>query len=73
MLVVLEWQLRYRLTDAEAAILRLCIEGCSQLQIAHARRVTVNTVKTQTRSLLEKTGDDTLRAAALRAARSLTA
>ena len=63
------WRERYHLTEAEAACLRLTIEGLSQNEIASSRGVSVQTVRDQSKALLRKTGDERLSSVALRLVR----
>jgi two-component system response regulator QseB len=60
------WIKRYKLTPAEAAILRAAAMGASRKQIAARRRRSLLTMKTQIRALLGKTGDASLLGAVAR-------
>jgi DNA-binding NarL/FixJ family response regulator len=51
---------RYSLTSAQREVLRCAARGLCRGEIARARAVSRNTVKTQIRHILAKTGDDTL-------------
>jgi len=63
------WTGEYRLTESEVCVLELAATGYSYEQIAVCRGVTRETVKAQVRSLLAKTGDDTLLYSAIRVLR----
>jgi DNA-binding NarL/FixJ family response regulator len=66
---VMRWSVIYRLTHAEQKILMLAATGLTREQIALDRGVTPETIKSQAKRLLEKTGDAFLVAAALRCVR----
>lgn len=55
-----ELRSRRRLTNAELEVLRCGVSGMTRLDIATERRVSVNTLKTQVRSLLRKCQATTL-------------
>jgi DNA-binding CsgD family transcriptional regulator len=46
----------FDLTDAESKVLELIVSGSSTDEIAQTRAVSPNTVRSQIKSLLEKTG-----------------
>jgi DNA-binding CsgD family transcriptional regulator len=46
----------YRLTPAEVRVALLLVEGMAPKEIAVSNQVTINTVRTQIKSLLNKTG-----------------
>ncbi|MEM6426151.1 MAG: response regulator transcription factor [Cyanobacteria bacterium P01_D01_bin.128] len=60
----------YPLTDRELEILELIVSGCSNAQIAENLFITVGTVKTHVRNVLNKLGADDRTQAAVRALRS---
>jgi DNA-binding NarL/FixJ family response regulator len=60
----------YPLTDRELEILELIVGGCSNAEIAERSYITVGTVKTHVRSILNKLGVDDRTKAAVRALRS---
>lgn len=60
----------YPLTDRELEILELIVEGCSNAEIAERSYITVGTVKTHVRSILNKLGVDDRTKAAVRALRA---
>lgn len=60
----------YPLTDRELEILELIVAGCSNAQIAEQSFVTVGTVKTHVRNILNKLGANDRTQAAVRALRS---
>jgi DNA-binding NarL/FixJ family response regulator len=60
----------YPLTDRELEILELIVAGCSNAEIAERSYITVGTVKTHVRSILNKMGVDDRTKAAVRALRS---
>jgi DNA-binding NarL/FixJ family response regulator len=66
------WTLRYALSEAEADLLRRTALGESKSVIAAARATSRETIKTQVASLLGKTGDDSLHAAAERLLRDVS-
>lgn len=51
-----QWQQRWKLTPAETALAKRLAEGLSMAEAAETRGVTRNTVRTQLRALLAKTG-----------------
>ena len=51
-----EWETRYGLTRAEAAVLDLLGQGLPPARIAEMRHTSVGTVRTQLKSLFDKTG-----------------
>ncbi|MGB5763008.1 MAG: helix-turn-helix transcriptional regulator, partial [Sedimenticolaceae bacterium] len=48
----------YRLSDAEVAVCQLLIDGCSNPEMAEIRGVSPETIKSQLKSLMGKTGVD---------------
>lgn len=60
----------YPLTDRELEILELIVSGCSNAQIAEKLFITVGTVKTHVRNILNKLGANDRTQAAVRALRS---
>ncbi|MBE9079003.1 response regulator transcription factor [Romeria aff. gracilis LEGE 07310] len=60
----------YPLTERELEILELIVSGCSNAQIAERLYVTVGTVKTHVRNILNKLGANDRTQAAVRALRS---
>ena len=60
----------YPLTDRELEILELIVSGCSNAQIADNLYITVGTVKTHVRNILNKLGANDRTQAAVRALRS---
>jgi DNA-binding NarL/FixJ family response regulator len=60
----------YPLTERELEILELIVAGCSNAEIAERSYITVGTVKTHVRSILNKLGVDDRTKAAVRALRS---
>ncbi|MEM9976521.1 MAG: response regulator transcription factor [Cyanobacteria bacterium P01_D01_bin.2] len=60
----------YPLTDRELEILELIVSGCSNAQIADTLYITVGTVKTHVRNILNKLGANDRTQAAVRALRS---
>lgn len=60
----------YPLTGRELEILELIVSGCSNAEIAERSYITVGTVKTHVRSILNKLGVDDRTKAAVRALRS---
>lgn len=60
----------YPLTDRELEILELIVAGCSNAEIAERSYITVGTVKTHVRSILNKLGVDDRTKAAVRALRA---
>ncbi|MEO0352303.1 MAG: response regulator transcription factor [Cyanobacteria bacterium P01_A01_bin.15] len=60
----------YPLTDRELEILELIVSGCSNAQIAENLFITVGTVKTHVRNVLNKLGANDRTQAAVRALRS---
>jgi DNA-binding NarL/FixJ family response regulator len=58
------------LTERELEILELIVSGCSNAEIAERSYITVGTVKTHVRSILNKLGVDDRTKAAVRALRS---
>ncbi|MGD1953104.1 MAG: response regulator [Leptolyngbyaceae cyanobacterium] len=60
----------YPLTDRELEILELIVSGCSNSQIAEKLYITVGTVKTHVRNILNKLGANDRTQAAVRALRS---
>lgn len=60
----------YPLTERELEILELIVEGCSNAEIAERSFITVGTVKTHVRNILNKLGVDDRTKAAVRALRS---
>jgi DNA-binding NarL/FixJ family response regulator len=65
------WRMRYALTEVQTEVLLAGFRGESRLDYARRRDVTENTLKTQTRQLLRKTGDESLRDAVERGLREL--
>jgi DNA-binding NarL/FixJ family response regulator/transposase-like protein len=65
--VVRVWEDRYDLAPAHAVILRGRLTGMSRSAIARSMRITPKTMKTHVHNLLQRTGDPTFDAAALRA------
>jgi DNA-binding NarL/FixJ family response regulator len=61
---------RFHLTDAETEILRCCVRGMNRAEVAQRRATSLNTVKTQIRSLLSKSGAESLRALVLETRRA---
>ncbi|HSM80460.1 MAG TPA: response regulator transcription factor [Nodosilinea sp.] len=60
----------YPLTERELEVLELIVAGCSNAEIAERSYITVGTVKTHVRSILNKLGVDDRTKAAVRALRS---
>ena len=60
----------YPLTERELEVLQLIVEGCSNAIIAEKLYITVGTVKTHVRNILNKLCDDDRTQAAVRALRS---
>lgn len=60
----------YPLTERELEILHLIVEGCSNAEIAERSYITVGTVKTHIRNILNKLGVDDRTKAAVRALRA---
>lgn len=60
----------YPLTERELEILELIVAGCSNAEIAERSYITVGTVKTHVRSILNKLGVDDRTKAAVRALRA---
>lgn len=60
----------YPLTDRELEILELIVRGCSNAEIAEQSYITVGTVKTHVRNILNKLGVDDRTKAAVRALRA---
>lgn len=60
----------YPLTERELEILELIVSGCSNAQIAERLYITVGTVKTHVRNILNKLGANDRTQAAVRALRS---
>ena len=60
----------YPLTERELEILELIVSGCSNAELAERSYITVGTVKTHVRSILNKLGVDDRTKAAVRALRS---
>jgi DNA-binding NarL/FixJ family response regulator len=60
----------YPLTERELEILELIVEGCSNAEIAERSYITVGTVKTHVRNILNKLGVDDRTKAAVRALRA---
>lgn len=60
----------YPLTDRELEVLELIVAGCNNLQIAEKLYITVGTVKTHVRNILNKLCADDRTQAAVRALRS---
>ncbi len=60
----------YPLTERELEILSLIVQGCSNAKIAEQLYITVGTVKTHVRNILNKLGADDRTQAAVRALRS---
>lgn len=60
----------YPLTDRELEILELIVSGCSNAEIAEQSYITVGTVKTHVRNILNKLGVDDRTKAAVRALRA---
>lgn len=60
----------YPLTDRELEVLKLIVEGCSNAEIAEQLFITVGTVKTHVRNILNKLCADDRTQAAVRALRS---
>jgi DNA-binding NarL/FixJ family response regulator len=52
---------RHHLTNAEAEVLRCMMHGMRRAEVARERSISVNTVKTQVRSLLWKCGAENIR------------
>jgi DNA-binding NarL/FixJ family response regulator len=52
---------RYRLTNSEAEVLRCILRGMRRIEVARERGISINTVKTQVRSLLWKSGATSVR------------
>jgi DNA-binding NarL/FixJ family response regulator len=61
---------RQNLTDRELEVLQLIVNGCSNAEIAHSLYITVGTVKTHVRNILNKLSADDRTQAAVRALRS---
>jgi DNA-binding NarL/FixJ family response regulator len=55
-----DYTARYRLSNAEVEVLRCAVAGKNRADIARDRSVSTNTVKTQIRALLAKSGHATL-------------
>ena len=66
-----DWVARYRLSEAEADLLRRAALGEDNSTIATGRRTSQKTVKNQVKTLLAKTGDDSLLLTAARLLRDL--
>jgi DNA-binding NarL/FixJ family response regulator len=66
-----QWAARYALSEAETDLLRRTALGESKSAIAAARGVSRETIKTQVATLLDKTGDSSLHAAAERLLRDV--
>jgi DNA-binding NarL/FixJ family response regulator len=60
----------YTLTERELEVLQLIVEGCSNAVIAERLYITVGTVKTHVRNILNKLSADDRTQAAVRALRS---
>lgn len=60
----------YPLTERELEILELIVEGCSNAEISERSYITVGTVKTHVRNILNKLGVDDRTKAAVRALRA---
>ena len=60
----------YTLTERELEVLQLIVEGCSNAVIAERLYITVGTVKTHVRNILNKLCADDRTQAAVRALRS---
>jgi DNA-binding NarL/FixJ family response regulator len=60
----------YALTDRELQVLQLIVEGCSNAVIAERLYITIGTVKTHVRNILNKLSADDRTQAAVRALRS---
>jgi DNA-binding NarL/FixJ family response regulator len=60
----------YALTDRELEVLQLIVEGCSNAVIAERLYITIGTVKTHVRNILNKLSADDRTQAAVRALRS---
>lgn len=60
----------YPLTERELEILELIVDGCSNAEIADRSYITVGTVKTHVRNILNKLGVDDRTKAAVRALRA---
>ena len=60
----------YPLTERELEILELIVDGCSNAEIAERSYITVGTVKTHVRNILNKLGVDDRTKAAVRALRA---
>jgi DNA-binding NarL/FixJ family response regulator len=60
----------YTLTERELEVLQLIVEGCSNATIAERLYITVGTVKTHVRNILNKLCADDRTQAAVRALRS---
>jgi DNA-binding NarL/FixJ family response regulator len=58
--LILAWANRYKLSAAETVTLRLAIDGLRRDEIAAARGVSANTVKSQIGTLLSKVGAPTI-------------
>lgn len=69
--LLVEWTRRNRLTNTEAEILEAAIEGDEQADIALRRRVSRETIRKQASAIVQKTGDATLKDAAIRALREV--
>lgn len=61
-----EWQRNYSLSEAELHVLELTVRMRTREEIARARQVSLETVKSHIKSLLQKSGDDTAARAAIR-------
>jgi two-component system, NarL family, response regulator DevR len=70
-LALQQWAARHGLSEAETNILRRTAAGESRSVIVAARATSRETIKTQVKSLLDKTGDDSLHAAAQRLLRDV--
>lgn len=60
----------YPLTERELELLEMIVEGCSNAEIAARSHITVGTVKTHVRNILNKLGVDDRTKAAVRALRA---
>ncbi|MCY7324506.1 MAG: response regulator transcription factor [Phormidesmis sp. CAN_BIN36] len=65
-----EMMLTYPLTERELEVLRLIVDGCSNAQIAEKLYITVGTVKTHVRNILNKLCADDRTQVAVRALRA---
>lgn len=59
--VLHRFRAQYRLTNAEIDVLRALVKGLRRTDVARDRCISVNTVKTQVRSLLSKSGAASIR------------